>query len=123
VTIGSGVTSIGGSAFFGCSGLTSITIPNGVTSIGNYAFFGCSSLTSITIPNSVTSIDYYAFKGCDGLTSVYYKGTESDWERISIGSSNDELEYYATLYYYSDTKPTATGKDWHYNDKGEIEIW
>ena len=32
------VTSIGGSAFYDCSGLTSITIPNSVTSIGDYAF-------------------------------------------------------------------------------------
>ena len=50
------VTSVGGSAFFCCSGLTSITIPNSVTSIGGSAFFGCSGLTSITIPNSVTVI-------------------------------------------------------------------
>ena len=33
--IGSAVTSIGGSAFYGCSGLTSVTIPNSVTSIGS----------------------------------------------------------------------------------------
>ena len=32
------VTSIGGAAFRGCSGLTSITIPEGVTSIGGLHF-------------------------------------------------------------------------------------
>ncbi len=64
------VTSIGNDAFYGCSGLTTITIPNGVTSIGNDAFYGCSGLTTITIPNSVTSIGQNAFNGCSGLTSV-----------------------------------------------------
>ena len=70
VTIGSGVTSIGGSAFSGCSGLTSITIPDGVTSIGDYAFEDCAGLTSVTIGNGVTSIGYLAFCDCSGLTSV-----------------------------------------------------
>ncbi|MBQ2180231.1 MAG: leucine-rich repeat protein, partial [Prevotella sp.] len=31
----------GGSAFAGCSCLTSISIPNSVTSIGGYAFYHC----------------------------------------------------------------------------------
>ena len=64
------VTSIGGSAFAYCSGLTSVTIPNSVTSIGSWAFFGCDGLTSVTIGNSVTSIGRSAFYGCTGLTSV-----------------------------------------------------
>ena len=70
VTIPNSVTSIGSSAFRDCSGLTSVTIPNSVTSIGDYAFEDCTGLTSVTIPNSVTSIDYYAFYNCTGLTSV-----------------------------------------------------
>ncbi|MBQ3325025.1 MAG: leucine-rich repeat protein [Muribaculaceae bacterium] len=68
------VTSIGNYAFFGCSGLTSVTIPYSVTSIGNHAFRGCCGLTSITIPNSVTSIGGVAFLGCSGLTSMVVEG-------------------------------------------------
>ena len=67
---GNGVASIGNSAFYGCSGLTSIVIPDSVTSIGNSAFYECSSLTSITIPNSVTSIGDYTFYNCTSLTSI-----------------------------------------------------
>ena len=70
VTIPNSVTSIGDGAFLECTGLTSITIPNSVTSIGDWAFDGCTGLTSITIPNSVTSIGNWAFGGCTGLTSI-----------------------------------------------------
>ena len=61
---------LGDYAFWGCSGLTSLTIPSGVTEIGDEAFSGCSGLTSLSLPSSVTSIDDGAFEGCSGLTSL-----------------------------------------------------
>lgn len=62
-------TSIGGYAFYYCSGLTSIDIPSGVTSIGEQAFSDCNSLTSIAISDSVTTIGNSAFYNCYNLTS------------------------------------------------------
>jgi hypothetical protein len=99
------VTSIGDSAFSGCSGLTgSLTIPKSITSIGRGAFFGCSGLTgSLTIPNGVTSIGGWAFSGCSGLTSVTipasvtsigeeafnnHYGDDSGLTSISVNSNN-----------------------------------
>ena len=76
------VTSIGSSAFTGCSNLTAITIPNSVTSIGERAFSDCTALTSITIPDSVTSIGERAFECCTSLTSVTFEGTKAEWNAV-----------------------------------------
>jgi hypothetical protein len=70
LTIGNSVTSIGISAFYGCTGLTSINIPLSVTSIGAGAFQGCTGLSSFNIPSSLISIGNIAFRGCTGLTSI-----------------------------------------------------
>ena len=79
------VTSIGNSAFSGCSGLTSVTIPNAVASIGSWAFYNCSGLISVTIPNSVTEIGNYAFSSCSGLTDIYTH--IEDPASVTLGSS------------------------------------
>ena len=91
ITIPKGVTSIGDGAFHLCESLTSITIPNTVTRIGNYPFSQCYSLREITLPNSVEYIGWSAFNCCDSFETVYYIGTEDQWNKINISSSNENL--------------------------------
>lgn len=72
VVMEDGVTSVGNSAFRGCTGLTDVTLSNDVTKIGEYAFAGCSALTDMTLPDSLTAIAGYAFNGCITLTSATF---------------------------------------------------
>ena len=86
--IPSGVTSIGNYAFYGCSGLTSISIPNSVKFINDSAFSRCSGLTSISLPSSVIYIHNYAFINCTNLANINVKKAEgsipnSPWNAVN----------------------------------------
>ena len=94
------VTTVGDSAFEYCVELTSVTIHNSVKAIEDSAFRACDKLTTVTIGDGVTTIEDTAFLYCDSLTDVYYKGSEAQWQQISIGSSNDYLTN-ATIHYNS----------------------
>ena len=61
---------IGKCAFYGCSGLTSLTIPTGVSIINEYTFYDCSSLTRLDLPSSIRDIYHSAFMNCRNLTSL-----------------------------------------------------
>ena len=101
ITIHSGVTSIGSSAFYDCSNLESVTFAegSGLTSIGSGAFWDCSSLKSIDIPAGVTSIGSDAFYRCSSLETIYYNGTEEQWNSIDkdpywdYGCGNHEVVF------------------------------
>ena len=88
------VTSIGSWAFYGCSGLKTITIPNNVTSIGNRAFSDCR-LKSITIPDSVTSIGNDAFFNCHNLTTTIGDG----WVKVRDNTSVAASTFLRDIYY------------------------
>ena len=86
-----------------CEQITTIVIENAVTAIGSYAFIGCRNLTSVTICDTVTTICEYAFYNCYNLGVVFYTGTEEQWNKIDIGSSNDGLQNAAIAFEVTDT--------------------
>ena len=96
------VSSLGKFTFFNCISLFSpIQIPNGVTCIPKGLLDGCSSFSSISIPKSVTSIEDSAFYGCASLTDVYFEGTQSQWDAISVSKYQNDALQTATIHYLS----------------------
>jgi hypothetical protein len=63
-------TTVGSSAFFYCSSLTTASFP-AATAIGNGAFYNCSRLTTISFPK-VTNIDNSVFEYCSKLTTASF---------------------------------------------------
>ena len=116
-------------AFENCSAMKFMSLPDSIVSINDHSFYDCSALSEVVIGNAVVEIEYMSFGGCKNLVHVFYKGTEDDWNNISIASGNDYL-INATRYYYSENEPPLNeeGTDyddnyWHYAANGEVQIW
>ena len=91
------VAGIGFSAFADCPYLTDVTIPSTVTSIGNWAFYGCTGLRSLTIDNNnPNDIDMgnEVFVGVDtsACTLIVPKGSGSQYETASQWSAFTKIE-------------------------------
>lgn len=92
LVVGERLMGIGNYAFYGCTGLESITLGNGLTEMGHHAFANCVNMAAIgldfnsrlqyisdytflncralmefTLPASVTKIYDHAFEGCSNL--------------------------------------------------------
>lgn len=76
------ITSIGANAFE-FSGIKSITIPEGVTTIGKEAFSTCDVLTEVTLPSSLTNMSGEAFKFCSKLANVYVAAGNTNYSSIN----------------------------------------
>lgn len=67
---GYAVSSIGESAFYGCTSLSAVTISEGIVSIEDFAFESCTSLLTITVPDSVLFVGTNPFVDCDKLRYI-----------------------------------------------------
>lgn len=109
------VVDIGRYAFWNCTSLKHIEIPSGIPQINEGTFDNCSSLKSISIPSSVVSIGESAFYGCNSLEDVYFSGTQSQWENISVANYQNTALENATIHYQStgpeDEKEFTFGRD------------
>lgn len=87
LTIPNGVTSIGDSAFFGCTKLNGeLTIPSSVKTIGNRAFGWCSNLTGGLDLSNVTSIGDRAFCCCSSLNGTLKLPTSTSYNAIKMNT-------------------------------------
>ena len=58
------VKTIGTSAFYYCTGVTSIIMPNSIKTIGRCAFQYCTNLETIVIPEGVEELPSNVFQYC-----------------------------------------------------------
>ena len=79
-------TSVGQSAFQGCSRLLSIKLP-ACTSVADHAFWGCSSLMSIELP-VCTSVGMAVFINCSSLTSIDLPACKNTGNEVFMDCSN-----------------------------------
>ncbi|WP_051525828.1 leucine-rich repeat protein [Butyrivibrio proteoclasticus] len=70
-------TSIGMSAFYGCSQLESIACGK-LVSIGNAAFSDCVNLGSMFFGSELKYIGSYAFDGCSQLSAITFEKSKED---------------------------------------------
>ncbi len=61
-----------------------------------------------------------AFADCNTLEAVYYRGTATQWQAVTIGS--DPFVSTTTVYYYSETQPTEAGNWWHFDTDGVTPV-
>ena len=103
VTLPASVTVIGTDAFYGCTKLGSVNLEEGLTTINQRAFYNCN-LTEITVPSTVTSVGNAAFKGNATTTVV--------WNPVTCSIGSDE----SAPFYSTDSKITS----FTFGDKVEV---
>ena len=85
-----GVFSVLKEAFAGCTALQSFQF-SADGYIDEKAFYGCTALQTVVWPQRLQELGDGAFGLCGALARVYYQGTQTDWEKITIDGNNSAL--------------------------------
>ena len=125
ISFGDGLKTVPPQAFSGCAALKELILPESLTTIDENAFEDCTSLAAIIMHGTTKTIADGAFLNASSLKAVYFYGTQADVDALEIADGNDKLVdiINSNLYFYAETKPTASGKYWHFNDDGKIRVW
>lgn len=110
IIVGNGIDTIPQSCF-SHSSTDSIILSDSVKTI-NYAAFWSSSLETLIIGSGVESIDKDILSYTDELATIHYKGTQEDWDAISIHEENEwlnskELHFISEDDYRDGVTPTC----------------
>ncbi len=114
VEIGNGVTEYSFECF-AYSRIEKMIIPDSVETISEHAFASTDYLNTLIIGSGVESIDEDALSNTDELTAIHYKGTQEDWDAISIHEENEDLNSKELHFISGDIKEgtEATCADGH----------
>ena len=78
---------------------TSYKIEDSCVILYNSLFNSCSNMSEITISNNILYVGKYAFSGCSNLVTINYKGSESEWNNITVLSDENSYFINATINY------------------------
>lgn len=139
--LGDGMTNIRNSAFSSCIKLKEVFLKDGVVMIGDRAFSYCDSLEKVDFSGDLFMIGKDAFYGTkvkeivwpmhlmivgenafpSCLEKIYYYGTEQEWKKNQIATTNKAIQN-AKKYFYRSQEPKEKGKYWHYIENKAV-IW
>ena len=93
VSIPDNVKSIGGSAFYGCSNLTSLSLGKGLTKIGERAF-SSYKIEKVTLGENIEEIGNGAFSGWASNMKIYCKAVTPPLLGNSVFPNNTDIVIY-----------------------------
>ena len=122
------MTSIGGSAFSYCTGLTSVEIPNSVTSIGTNPFVSCSGLEQIEVASD--NAYYDSRENCNAIIRTSTNALVTGCKNTVIPNSVTSIGNYAfynctnlnSVVSFAETPPTL-GNYVFYNVNKSIPVY